>query len=294
MKKAVLEQILEVTDSSISVECITLPHFISTWHFHTFCEVILFTESTGTGFIGDSICPFEPGTVSVIGEKLPHVWLNGEEYYRKSNDLVASAVVIRFRESLITSKLSPFPELGQLSGLMSKAARGIVFSGESQRSLGKRINLISSLDGLSRFLAFLDLLNLMNNSNEYNLIASTGFKSNLNKHTTDKVGKVYEFIMHNFRRDLRLEMVADFANMSPGAFCRFFKKCFLKTFKEFLNEIRVGYASKLMIYHGYTASRAASEAGFNNMTHFHRQFKKYMRLTPIENMKKFQKNSLVP
>jgi AraC-like DNA-binding protein len=120
----------------------------------------------------------------------------------------------------------------------------------------------------------------MSRSDEYKFLSSAGYSLNINEPTKNKVSVVFEYIVHNYTRELTLEETAGIANMTPNSFCRFFKKCFRKTFKDFLNEIRIGNASKLLIDDGLPVSLAAYHSGFNNLTHFHRQFKRYYRTTP--------------
>ncbi len=88
--------------------------------------------------------------------------------------------------------------------------------------------------------------------------------------------------MNNFSRKIKLDEIATVANLSPTAFCRYFKSRTNKTFVGFLNEIRVGYACKLLLEREKSASEICYLSGFNNLTNFNIQFKKIKNLTPIE------------
>jgi AraC-like DNA-binding protein len=62
--------------------------------------------------------------------------------------------------------------------------------------------------------------------------------------------------------------------MNKAAFCRYFKKITNKTYFEFLNEIRIGYACKMLIEDkNQNITDIAYSSGFNNMSNFNRQFK---------------------
>ncbi len=274
-------------NSSFSIENISLPHFISSWHFHPVHEIVLFLGCTGTGFIGDAIYPFQPGMVSIIGKEMPHVWLNGREYYQGNKNLVAKAVVIKFTHDFLGKGFNQVPEMKLVNTFLQKACRGIMFQGKERSILESKIQSIVSFNGLQRLACLLDILDMMAKSQEFVFLASPGYSTRFSSFTGDKVGKVCEYIMLHFTRELSLEELAGVASMTPNAFCRFFKKSFLKTFKEFLNEVRVGNACKLLIEKNTHVSIAAYDSGFNNLTHFHRQFKQVIGMTPLEYQKKY-------
>ncbi|MFW5781364.1 MAG: AraC family transcriptional regulator [Bacteroidota bacterium] len=285
--KPVLEQVSENVNSSFSIENISLPHFISTWHFHPVHEIVLFLGCTGTGFIGDAIYPFQPGTVSIIGKEMPHVWLNGKEYYQGNENFVAKAVVIKFSHDFLGKEFNQGPEMRPVKAFLQKASRGLVFQGKERLVLESKIQSIVSLDGLQRLACLFDILDTMVKSQDFVYLASAGYSIHFSSYTEDKITRVCKHIMLHFTRELPLEELAGVASMTPNAFCRFFKKSFLKTFKEFLNEVRVGNASKLLIEKNTPVSIAAYDSGFNNLTHFHRQFKRVVGMTPLEYQKKY-------
>ncbi|MEJ0055678.1 MAG: AraC family transcriptional regulator [Bacteroidota bacterium] len=94
--------------------------------------------------------------------------------------------------------------------------------------------------------------------------------------------KIYEHILGNFKEEIRLETVAELAGMNISSFCRFFKKTTNKTFSHYLNEVRVGYACRLLMEHKYNISETCYECGFNNISNFNRQFKNIVKMPPSE------------
>ena len=97
--------------------------------------------------------------------------------------------------------------------------------------------------------------------------------------------KIYEYIINNFKETISLEKVASIAHMNPSAFSRFFKRVNRKTFTQYVSEIRIGYACKLLIENKYNVSEVCYESGFNNISNFNRQFKKAMNYSPSEYLK---------
>lgn len=76
--------------------------------------------------------------------------------------------------------------------------------------------------------------------------------------------------------------------LTPTAFCRYFKKRTKKTFVEYLNDMRIGHAKKLLIEGNLKISTISSEAGFNNLSNFIGQFKKTTNMLPSEYQKKYK------
>ncbi|WP_317124787.1 helix-turn-helix domain-containing protein [Aureibaculum luteum] len=92
---------------------------------------------------------------------------------------------------------------------------------------------------------------------------------------------VFEFTMTHFNREVTLEKVATIANMTKNAFCKYFKKRTNKTYFQFLSELRIEHASKLLLSEtNYSISEIAFESGFKNISNFNRQFKTIKNCSP--------------
>lgn len=95
-------------------------------------------------------------------------------------------------------------------------------------------------------------------------------------------------MIQNFNRQITLDEIADVANLSIPAFCRYFKKRTSKTFTQYLNEIRIGQAKKLIIEGKFKISSICMNVGFNNMSNFIEQFKKITNILPSEYQKLYR------
>jgi AraC-like DNA-binding protein len=96
----------------------------------------------------------------------------------------------------------------------------------------------------------------------------------------ERFNDVYQFLLRNFSRDIMLEEVARICNMTPNAFCRYFKQKTQKTFTRFLNEIRIGHARKLLQNENYSIKDICYECGYNNPVNFFSFFKQITGQTP--------------
>ena len=103
------------------------------------------------------------------------------------------------------------------------------------------------------------------------------------------MNKIYKYIMTNFKEKISIADLAEEVNMTQTSFCRFFKKRTNKSFVNYVNAIRVGYACKLLYSENYNISEAAYESGFENISNFNKQFLKIKKHTPSQLLTQFAK-----
>ncbi len=129
-------------------------------------------------------------------------------------------------------------------------------------------------------------MELLSQSKEYEYLASLSYKNMYAEKDTGRIHKVYQFLIQNFHRDVELQEVSDLCNLTPNAFCRFFKSRTQKSFTQFLNELRIGHACKLLQNEVYSVSDVCYECGYNNLTNFNKFFKNITGKTPSEYRKR--------
>jgi AraC-like DNA-binding protein len=173
------------------------------------------------------------------------------------------------------------PEMYAIAKLLEKSSLGIKFSGDLLWFIDQ-INKIHELTEFDKTIKFVQLLNYLAKNNHQTLLSSSGFINSFNKTGRNNLDKVYEYIIKNFKENIRRSDVAELANMDPSAFSRFFKRIHRKTFTEYLLEVRLGYACKLLIENKNNISEIGYESGFNNISNFNRQFKKAMKCSPTD------------
>lgn len=275
-----------VKNKSFTVSMNCYPHFLKIWHHHQELELVVIKKSTGTRFIGDSIEKFEEGEVVLIGSNLPHMWLNDDVYFQGGTDLVAEAIAVHFTSSFLGEDWLNTPEMKSIRNLFELASQGVKFE-QLPSNILDDIEVLLLLDGFERAHKFLKILNELAIHPTYNLLTSKGFISSFEKADNESLDKIYEFIFKNFNTPIQSKDVAAVAHMNASAFSRFFKRVHRKTFTRYLNEIRIGYACKLLIEkrHGSSVSNICFESGFNNISNFNRQFKSIMNMSPSEYMK---------
>lgn len=273
---------------SFSVTRNTHKHFLKVWHYHPELELVLILKSTGTRFIGDSIDKFQEGEVVLIGKNLPHMWLNDEEYYNEDSEMFADAISIHFKKDFLGDAFLEASEIKQIHDLIERAESGVVFSkiDPNTISLIKELDENKKLSSLSRLLKLLEVLDNLSNEDDAKSLSSRGFLSSFNERENQNLKKIYEYIFNNFNKPISSKDVAEVAYMNSSAFSRYFKRIHRKTFTTYLNEIRIGYACKLLIEEKHKVISVCYESGFSNISNFNRQFKKIKKMSPSEFVKR--------
>jgi AraC-like DNA-binding protein/quercetin dioxygenase-like cupin family protein len=258
------------------------PHFSVPWHFHPEIEILYVVKSSGTNYVGDGIHRFSEGEISIIGENVPHWWKSDREYSAGEDNSGMKALIIQFNKDIFGPNFINLPEMNAIKDLLDRSQRGIQFLDNSRKLIATQIVKIFQQSGIYLITELIVLLDLMAKADKYNYRSSIGYSKTINTYDFYRFNKIYEHVIMNLTKPIRLEEVANKVNLSPTAFCRYFKKHTGKTFLNFLNEIRIGHACKMMVEEKMTISGASLESGFNNLSHFNEQFKRVMKLTPTE------------
>ncbi|MEI6050283.1 MAG: AraC family transcriptional regulator [Bacteroidota bacterium] len=258
------------------------PHFTVPWHYHPEIEILYVVKSSGLCYVGDGIHRFNEGEISIIGENVPHWWKSDAKYLDPDNTHGIKALIIQFKKEIFDSNFINLPEMIAIKGLIGKSQRGIQFSGKFRKMAGDQVQKIFRASGIRRITELLILLNMMANAEEYEYHSSIGYSKIINSYDFSRFNVIHEYIIRNFTKQIKLDDIAEKANICPTAFYRYFKQQTGRTFVSFLNEIRIGYACKLMIEEKLPVSIACGESGFNNLAHFNKLFKRIFGQSPTE------------
>lgn len=258
------------------------PIFDPNWHFHREYQLFMVLEGSGTRFVGDHVKQFKKGEITFSGPNLPHLWRSDQD-----ESTVSKGIVVYFGGNLISENLMQKEEMIKLGQLFKRSLRGMDITGPTAKKTGGMLRNLLQLDGFDQVLELLHILNLLAKSKEYSLLASPGYTNTQKEGDTDRMNKVYAYVMKYFHQKISVAELATLTNMTPTSFSRYFKIHANKTFSEFLSEIRIGYACKLLIDKKRNSSQACYESGFQTLSNFNRQFKALMKRTPTEYQKAY-------
>lgn len=273
-----------VLNESFTVSHNQYSNFLRIWHYHPELELAVILKSSGTRFIGDSIQKFVEGEVVLIGKNLPHMWLNDASYFKGNTDLKAEAISIHFKKEFLGNDFFHLPEMGAISSLLDKAGLGIRFYNIKPDFLDKIISLVDA-GPTTRIIKMLEIFDGLAQHKHYELLSSNSFVHSFHKTENRRLDKIYEYVFENFNTQISSSDVAGIAGMNTSAFSRFFKKTHRKPFTTYLNEIRIGYACRLLLENKESITAIAFSAGFNNISNFNRQFRKIHKKSPSAYLK---------
>jgi AraC-like DNA-binding protein len=131
-----------------------------------------------------------------------------------------------------------------------------------------------------RIVYLLNTLYQIASSQKLLTLSSEGFGSNATSTDNETINEVYTYSIENFKNKITIKEISGIAHVSPNSFCRYFKSRTKKNYLRFLQELRVGYACKLLIENKLTPAQICYESGFNNVVNFHRYFKLITGKTP--------------
>jgi AraC-like DNA-binding protein len=277
--KAILIELAPQHSSLITVKQVKEHDFNATFHFHDFCELSFVKKSSGKRLVGDSVTNFSDGDLVLMSPNLPHMWYGDTDPLLKTNKSV-EAIVIYFPIDFIEKLCYHDKDLSKKQNLFEKAKRGMCFTGKTKNKITNHLEKMLHLEGLLQMIDFLKVINIMLNTEEYELLAGISYSHSYNEKDTERMNQVYKYIMVNFTKPISLETIASVANMTPPAFCNFFKKRTQKSFTQFLNELRIGHACKLLQNERLSISDICFESGYQNFVSFNKNFKEIMRKNP--------------
>ena len=272
---------------SFSVRRDLVPHVNNRWHYHPEVELIHFKKGEGTQFIGDNIKRFKAGDVVLVGAHLPHYWRFDDGYFEENSKLHADVRVAHFCENFWGNEFLHLPENVNIKTVLEKARRGLQINGKFRQRIAELLEKLLESDGSNRIFYLIEALETIAGCKQVNPLSSLGFKHDCTEGESERINAIYEYSLKNFKRKIQLEEIASVANISPNSFCRYFKSRTRKTYSQFLIEIRVGHACKLLIENNYSIKQLCYESGFNNFTSFHKYFKVITGKSPLNYQKEF-------
>lgn len=281
--KTLIEKLPLQENTSFVAETFRTPYFEVPWHQHIEYELIMFTEGDGMSFIGNYAGEFKTGDVFFLGKNVPHT------FQKREKDMVTSAVVIQFREDFWGSDFMKLPEAGELRELFDISMQGLRIRGKTRVLLHPLIREIETRKGFARILKLLECLFLIQSGEEYATLSTQAVKLT-NPRDMERIDKVFRHTIESFQKPITLDEVAGIAGLSVSAFCNYFKKSTKKTYIDFLHEIRIGFACKLLITSDLNIVNICYESGFNTLANFNKQFLKVKQTTPSKYRKVFARS----
>jgi AraC-like DNA-binding protein len=277
--KPVFEKTPRTQWESFHCEVVRGPSYNAAWHFHPEYQLTLVIKSNGHRLVGDNISPLQTGDLVLVGANLPHVWQQ-DEPQRLGSKPAVHAIIVRFLDTFAGKDLLEIPEMAAVRRLLRRSARGLQVTGRTREVAAEQMRRLADVNGLMRVSSLLAILATLTASKELKPIASAGFMPALNSADQDRMQRVCNYINARIGNTIDRVQLAKAANLSEGAFSRFFKLRTGKTLPRYVNELRVGRACRLLAEADSKITDIALECGFANLANFNRRFHEIMGTTP--------------
>ncbi len=284
---ALLKQIIEKGDESFSIGIFQDNLEKSSWHYHNNYEISFITEGSGKRIVGDSIEEFQPGDLAFIGINLPHVWIADKE---SGMPAVRSLemVFLQFTSNILFAQLLTLPEFRNIKRALDLSERGIQIIGHTLNEVSEIMLQLPYLKSFDRMLNFFIMMDIIGKSKTNIQLASREYLKLRFTPGNKRIANIHEYLMNNYRGDVSLKRLAEIVNMAEGSLCRFFKMNMGMTIFEYLNQIKTEFACKLLMDPDLSILDVCLDSGFNNVSHFNKQFKKITGVPPSDYRKRFK------
>lgn len=249
-------------------------------HQHREFEINYLLHAAGAHrIVGDKVSVIGDEDLVLIGdENMEHAWEQGE---CKSEEI--REITIQFSHNLISPDLLSRTQFAPVRKLLGKGERGVAFPKED---IDRVRDLLYELPGINdkfvQFLKFLYLLYLLGLSEKPEELSSSSFATAEVNSESRRVLKVKQYIRDHYSEPLTLSSLAALVGMTPSAFSRFFRIRAGKTLTEYITDIRLGYAARMLVDTTHRISEICYMCGYNNISNFNRNFKARRGRTPKE------------
>lgn len=252
-------------------------------HFHPEFELNFIYNGKGVRrFIGDHMMEIDNIELVLVGPNLSHGWITHNCIEKKIHE-----ITIQFHNNLFQQELLSRSLMKPIKEMFEQASFGILFSKETAEKIYPKLKKLSKLKGLDYFFSFITILHSLAISKNQQKLSS--YSPTIEAfHNSDKIKKVHDYLQSNFQNKIKVSEMSSMLNMTEVSFSRFIKKRTGKTFIEYLNDVRIGFATRWLLEKDISIAEIAYNCGFNNVSNFNRVFKTHKKCTPSEYKQNFE------
>lgn len=276
--KATLEQITGKEQSSLTITNLDRECFDGPYHYHHELELTWIRSGNGKRIIGSNISDYDQNDLVLVGSDISHCWKSSDN----KPGIRSKAIVVQFSKEFLGSALVDVPELRHINSLIETLNSGIIINGETKKIVISKMKLLIKADRIERLMKFIEILDEISRSAE---TISVGALTDKLKYPTvekDRFQRIYSYLINNYQKELNLKDIASLANMTPPAFCRYFKTIARKTFTEVVIEFRINHACHQLKSSDESISQVCFDSGFGNLSHFNKTFKSKTGYSPLQ------------
>ena len=261
--------------------------FLYPLHSHRDFELNFIENGQGVRrVVGDSVETIGPYELTLVaGIDLEHGWQQGT---CTENDI--REITIQFSPELFSRETLNRGQFASISRMFTRAEHGLTFS---MKTIMKVYSLIDSLASVSepfeQYLQCLKILYELSLAEDSRVLASSSFVRTNPDPESRRVKKVKQYVSDHYAEDIKLDKLAGLVGMAPSAFSRFFRQHTGRTVMDYLIDVRLGNAARMLVDTSQSISEISFRCGFNNLSNFNRIFKAKRGYTPRDFRTLFKK-----
>ena len=289
--KPVLRQITASPVNSFLVRKDNGAYMVNNWHYHSEIELLYIKRSSGHWLIGDHIGHFQSGDIVMVGANLPHCFRHENEFTCMDEN-AGETICIKFLPEIFGGAFLNLPETKHIKGtLLVKCGSGIKLAGKSRKHIASMIEKMPGLLPGKKMVYLVSILEEIAQNKKQVQLSSKGFMQLPGDTDRDRIKIVFDYTFAHYSEKITIDQVASLLNMAQQSFCRYFKSKTKKTYIQFLMEVRIGAACRLLVEDEKNVAEISYECGYNNISHFNHQFKSINGKSPLEYKRDYLKSN---
>ena len=227
--------------------------------------------------------------VLITSPDLEHVW---EQNVCTSDNI--REVTVQFYFDLSEDGFLSHNPFMSMRKMMQEARKGLCFPLDAIMHVYHLIDTLSSIkDGFYAVTQFMTILYELSKCDGARTLATSSYAKVEAESDSRRILKVKNYINKNYMDEIRLATVSDIAGMSPSAFSRFFKLHTGRNLSEYIIDLRLGYARRMLVDTSKSIAEISYSCGFNNLSNFNRIFKKKKNCSPSEFRENYHKTRII-
>lgn len=259
-------------------------------HKHNCCELNFIRGGKGVErIVGDSVEKIEDLDLVLMTSDIEHVWQQGD---CQAEDI--QEITIQFDLSCLPEPLLKKNQFASMAQLIERAKKGVAFSQTGILNVYSLLMmLITEENSFQQMLIFFEVFHRLSLDKESRVLSSSSFAQTTSPSSSRRVQKIKEYVNAHYKEEIKLSQLADLIGMTQVGCSRFFKMRTGRTISEYITEVRLGHASRLLVDTMRSVAEVAYDCGFNNLSNFNRLFHKVRRFTPTQFRNTYQKNKIL-
>ena len=255
-------------------------------HCHREFELNFVEHAPGVGDSAEVIGDYD--LVLITSPDLEHVW---EQNTCTSENI--REITIQFVPSFM-SGLVETNQFDMIRKMLDKAQYGLCFPMDAMMKVYSLIDKLPEMKGFYAVVHFLTLLyELSLFTDQARTLSSSSFAKIEVHSDSRRVQRVQDYIGKHYQEEIKLKQLADMVGMTEVSFSRFFKLRTGKNLSDYIIDLRLGYATRLLVDSTMAVAEICYECGFNNLSNFNRIFKKKKGCSPKEFRDNYRKKRTI-